>query len=281
MAIDYKALKNGGFMRQKQKDNFSLRLKVVGGNMTTAQLKTVIDVADAYGGGYVHFTSRQGLEIPFIKLADVEAVKTSLKEGGVDTGVCGPRVRTVTACQGSDICPSGCIETTSLAGGISERYFGRQLPHKFKFGITGCQNNCLKAEENDLGVKGGLAVTWLKDSCTLCGVCLKACREKALTLTEDEIILDAQKCNHCGRCAKVCPSDAWRAQPCYLISFGGLFGNRIATGRQLKRAVTTVEEIYSLSDAALDFFDAYGKPSERFRLTIERAGWEAFSRKVG
>ncbi|MFR0781422.1 MAG: hypothetical protein ACLSHP_00200 [Coprococcus sp.] len=28
------------------------------------------------------------------------------------------------------------------------------LPHKFKFGVTGCQNNCLKAEENDVGIKG-------------------------------------------------------------------------------------------------------------------------------
>ena len=30
MAVDYAALKKGGFMRQKQKNNFSLRLQVVG-----------------------------------------------------------------------------------------------------------------------------------------------------------------------------------------------------------------------------------------------------------
>ena len=29
MAVDYAALKAGGFMRQKQKDTFSLRLKVI------------------------------------------------------------------------------------------------------------------------------------------------------------------------------------------------------------------------------------------------------------
>ena len=32
MAVDYATLKKGGFMRQKQKNNFSLRLRVVGGN---------------------------------------------------------------------------------------------------------------------------------------------------------------------------------------------------------------------------------------------------------
>ena len=79
---------------------------------------------------------------------DLQKVKDELKEGGVGTGVCGPRVRTITACQGSEICPSGCIDTYTLAKELDARYFGRELPHKFKFGVTGCQNNCLKAEDN-------------------------------------------------------------------------------------------------------------------------------------
>ena len=36
MSIDYKELKKGGFMRQKQKDCFSMRLKSVGGHFTAA-----------------------------------------------------------------------------------------------------------------------------------------------------------------------------------------------------------------------------------------------------
>ena len=43
------ALKKGGFMRQKQKDNFSMRLKSVGGHFTAAQLATVQQVAEKYG----------------------------------------------------------------------------------------------------------------------------------------------------------------------------------------------------------------------------------------
>ncbi len=66
------------------------------------------------------------------------------------------RVRTVTACQGNTICPSGNIDSYDIAVKLDERYFGRELPHKFKFGVTGCQNNCLKAEENDVGIKGVL-----------------------------------------------------------------------------------------------------------------------------
>ena len=190
--IDYASLKKGGFMRQKQKGFFSLRLQVVGGNLTAENIKTVAEVAEKYGKGYVHMTSRQGIEIPFIRFEDIEEVREKLAEGGVKPGVCGPRVRTITACQGNAVCPSGCIDTYELAKELDAHYFGRELPHKFKFGVTGCQNNCLKAEENDLGVKGGMQVTWVPEKCINCGVCEKACREGAIHCTEQGITIDRE-----------------------------------------------------------------------------------------
>ena len=50
MAVDYATLKKGGFMRQKQKNNFSLRLRVVGGNLTAVQLAAIAEVAEKFGG---------------------------------------------------------------------------------------------------------------------------------------------------------------------------------------------------------------------------------------
>ncbi|MDR3092232.1 MAG: 4Fe-4S binding protein [Clostridiales bacterium] len=276
MAVDYKALKDGGFMRQTQKNHFSLRLKAIGGNFTAEQLSTIAEISKTFGCGQVHLTSRQGIEIPFIKLDDVDKVKAELEAGGVYTGVCGPRVRTVTACQGAEICPSGCIDTYPLALEISDRYFGRELPHKFKFGVTGCMNNCLKAEENDLGIKGGYTIEWIKEACTLCGVCAKACREGAIAQTESEILLDETKCSNCGRCVKSCPFDAWRGEPGYILSFGGTFGNLIAKGEPVLPILRDKDALFRAADAALAFFDKYAKPGERFRVTIERAGWEAF-----
>ncbi|MDR3238765.1 MAG: 4Fe-4S binding protein [Clostridiales bacterium] len=277
---DYKALKSGGFMRQVQKNHFSMRLKVIGGRLTAEQLAVITKISQKYGDGHVHLTSRQGVEIPFIQLEDIDAVKVELQEGGVAIGVCGPRVRTVTACQGSAVCPSGCVDTYPLAAAISERYFGRQLPHKFKFGVTGCMNNCLKAEENDLGVKGGYTIEWKKDACTLCGVCLKACREGALTRTDTAILLDADKCNHCGRCVKSCPFDAWHGEPGYILSFGGTFGNLIAKGEQALPIIRDTETLFRVADAALKFFDEYANPSERFRVAINRAGWDKFKSEM-
>ena len=121
MAVDYATLKKGGFMRQKQKNNFSLRLRVVGGNLTAKQLATIAEVSDKYGEGYVHLTSRQSVEIPFIKLDDIDEVKAALTKGDTEPGVCGPRVRrslTKDISQGSFLTSSSsvspAVRTTAL-----------------------------------------------------------------------------------------------------------------------------------------------------------------------
>ena len=267
-------------MRQTLKGYFSLRLQVVGGNLTAENIKTVSEVAEKYGKGYVHMTSRQGIEIPFIKFDQIEEVKAELAKGGVKPGVCGPRVRTVTACQGNQVCPSGCIDTYSLAKELDEHYFGRDLPHKFKFGVTGCQNNCLKAEENDIGIKGGMEVKCNQDACIKCGVCVKACREGAITLTDDGIVLDASKCNNCGRCVKSCPTEAWEGESGYIVSFGGLFGNKIYKGENIVPIIKDKETLFRVTDAAINFFAENANPGERFRLTLQRLGEEEFRRVI-
>lgn len=280
-AIDYSSLKKGGFMRQKQKGKFSLRLGVVGGNLTAEGLAAVARVAEKYGKGYVHMTSRQGVEIPFIDFNDIEEVKAELAKGGVRPGVCGPRVRTVTACQGCEVCPSGCIDSYGIAVELDKRYFGRELPHKFKFGVTGCQNNCLKAEENDVGVKGGMIVSLAENECIKCGVCEKACRENAITFSEEGgVKLDESKCNNCGRCVKSCPTGAWKGERGYIVSFGGLFGNKIYKGEQIVPIIKDTETLYRVTDAAIGWFEKNANPSERFRFTLQRVGEEDFRKSI-
>lgn len=278
--INYAELKKGGFMKQKQKGFGSLRLKVVGGNLTAENIRTVSEVAEKYGKGYVHMTSRQGIEIPFIKAEQLAEVKEALLKGGVEAGVCGPRVRTVTACQGSEICPSGCIDTYTLAQELDARYFGRELPHKFKFGVTGCKNNCLKAEENDVGIKGGMEVSYAGDKCIGCGVCVKACRDGALTMEGNKVVFDKAKCTNCARCVKSCPVDAWEGTPGYIVSFGGTFGNFIYKGDELVPIITDKDTLFRVTDAAIEYFEENAKPSERFRKTIERLGEDSLKERV-
>ncbi len=280
-SINYSVLKKGGFMRQKQKGYFSLRIQVVGGNMPTEGVMTVANVANKYGHGYIHMTARQGIEIPFIYVDDIEEVKNELAKGGVKPSVCGPRVRTVTACQGNEICSSGCINTQELAREISEKYFGRELPHKFKFGITGCVNNCLKAEENDFGIKGGMKVSYEQANCNKCGICIKSCRSGALSKNEEGFIVrDESKCNNCGRCVKSCPFDSWTGKPGYVVSFGGTFGNNIFKGEEIIPIIEDKETLFRVADATVNFFAQNAKAGERFRATLQRVGEEEFRTKI-
>jgi len=69
-------------MKQVDKDRFSLRLRIVGGQIKAEQLAKVNEIAQKYGAGYIHLTSRQSIEIPYIKLQDIDAVKEELAKAG-------------------------------------------------------------------------------------------------------------------------------------------------------------------------------------------------------
>ncbi|SDZ82415.1 4Fe-4S binding protein [Selenomonas ruminantium] len=282
MAYDYKELKAHGFMQQKQPGCFSMRLKSVGGKFTAAQLQTVQAVAEKFGEGYVHLTSRQGIEIPFIKEQDIEDVKKALAAGGLATGFCGAQVRTITACQGNAVCRSGLIDTARLAEEFAERYAGKMLPHKFKVGFTGCHNNCLKTEENDIGIKGGVKPVWQKDKCKLCGACVKICPRGALTLDREKgkILWDRKKCYFCGKCTKGCKFEAFEKKTGFVVSFGGLYGNRIAIGKKIVPLIYGEDKLRKALDAALDYFEQHANKGERFRNMLDRIGWEEFTQII-
>jgi len=273
--IDYQLLEKSGFMQQAQKDNFILRLGVVGGQIKAEQMLKLAELADRYGQGYVHITSRQNIEIPFIQLEDVDTVKSELAQANLRPGRCGPGVRTITACQGSAVCSNGLIDTTSLANEFESRYHDWKLPHKFKIGITGCRNNCLKAEENDLGIKGAMEPSWNSSACTYCGLCAAVCREQAITVDKHNKKLgyDETACSYCGRCVKACPTAAWSGESGFIIYLGGLLGNQVAIGQQVLPIIFSTDELHQVVEAVLSFFAKHGRPKERFRKTLERVGW--------
>lgn len=42
--------------------------------------------------------------------------------------------------------------------------------------------------------------------CNLCGRCVKECPEKAISITDDKLVLDSAACTGCGICAQKCPT---------------------------------------------------------------------------
>lgn len=280
--IDYKKLKDNCFMRQADKELFSLRLRIAGGKIEAQHLKKVYELAEIYGKGYVHLTSRQSIEIPFIKFEDLEKVKNEMQAAGLRPGFCGARVRTITACQGCTVCQSGLIDSADLAQEFDRLYCGKDVPHKFKIGITGCHNNCLKAEENDLGIKGAVKPAWIQEKCTYCGICQEKCRHSAIRVDRDNKILtyDEAACVNCGKCVKACPCQSWEGKAGFKVYVGGLFGNDIQTGRQAVPLVYAREDLNKIIEAVMEYFREHGKKGERLGKTLNRIGWDGLFQKL-
>ena len=102
----------------------------------------------------------------------------------------------------------------------------------------------------------------------------------ALKMVDGKVELDAEKCNHCGRCVKSCPVDAWEGTPGYIVSFGGTFGNNIYKGEELLPLIPDKETLFRVTDAAITFFEKNANPSERFRKTLQRVGEEDFRKQL-
>ena len=275
---DFKELKKGGMLRQAEAGLFSVRLHVVGGRLTTTQLRAIQEAANRFGRGEIHLTSRQGVEIPHVPQGALAALKESLAPSGVGVGVAGPTVRTVTACQGCHVCPRGVIDSPELAEAVDRELYGKPVPHKFKVGISGCVNNCMKAEENDVGIKGWIDPCWESPACTFCGVCQAVCPAKAISSSGDglALIIDPALCIGCGDCIPSCPTGSMREKSRgYRIFAGGKFGRRPSLGRRILGVMQTKEEAMAAIVAVLDFFRIHGKPGERFGDTLQRTGLPA------
>ena len=99
-------------------------------------------------------------------------------------------------------------------------------------------------------------------------------------MENNEILFDESKCNYCGRCEKSCPTSAWEGENAYIVSFGGLFGNTINKGEAFLPLIKSEEQLYHITDTAIQFFDDNGNAGERFNFTIDRIGRDKFKKEI-
>jgi len=231
--IDLNNLKAGGFIKERGKDLFTVRLRVPGGRMSPGRLKKIAEVAEKFGGAFVHLSVRQSIELININFKDFDAVVAELGEGNQKVASCGARVRVPTACGGCEYNPNGLVDTQKSALEVDEKLFGTPTGHhKFKVGFAGCPFDCPKSATNDVGFQGAIWPALSLDECISCGLCIKSCTEGAIVAGDDgKPVFVSENCTWCGDCVKVCPTEAWKVEKKgYTVRIGGKWGRHPLIG---------------------------------------------------
>ena len=273
LKLDFNLLKSGGFIKQTQKDLFTVRLRCPAGKISSQKLRKAAELAEKYGQGEVHTSVRQSIEIPYVHHQHFEAIAAELKEIDWAIASCGPRIRVPTACGGCTYNPNGLMDSQGMCLEVDKRYFGSATGHhKFKITFAGCPIDCPGARKADLGFMGIIEPKLLEEKCNNCGLCVSSCDEKALTMTNDPPVRVASKCIYCGDCIKVCPTDAMvESRRGWLARVGGKHGKHPIHSYEIAQFVSD-EECYPLIEKTMEWYRANAEGRERIGATIVRLG---------
>jgi len=266
--IDLKNLKAGGFIKERGKDLFTVRLRVPGGRMPVSRLQKIAEVAAKHCQGFVHLSVRQSIELVNVNFKDFDAVVAELGGGEQKVASCGARVRVPTACGGCEYNPNGLVDTQASALEVDEQLFGTDTGHhKFKVGFAGCPFDCPKSATNDVGFQGAIWPELAADECIACGLCAKSCTDGAIAIGDDGKPLFApEKCTWCGDCVKVCPTAAWQSvKRGYTVRIGGKWGRRPLVGT-LYATFLPEDKVVAFISEVLAWYQEKAKGSGRIRI---------------
>ena len=148
-------LMNGVYL---QLHAYMLRIAIPYGTLSSKQLRKLAHVARVHDRGYGHFTTRQNLQLNWIKLSDMPQVLEDLSEAGIHTiQTSGNCVRNVTTDQWGGVAPDE-IEDPRFWAEIVRQWSTLHpefsyLPRKFKIAITGAPHDRAAIKIHDIGLR--------------------------------------------------------------------------------------------------------------------------------
>jgi sulfite reductase beta subunit-like hemoprotein len=147
-----------GTYGQRQEGVYMIRVKIPQGVLDVPQLEALAEIAEKWAGsGVGHVTTRQNIQLHFVKEANAEASLQRLAEVGLTTReACGNSVRNITGCPYAGVSPHEPFDVTPYADATTRHLlrgpFSSALPRKFKIAFGGCCGfDDVQAQINDLG----------------------------------------------------------------------------------------------------------------------------------
>ncbi len=283
---DILQVKARGFLRNRGTDRFSGRVVSVGGIYSADALCAIAECAERFGSGDVIFTSRLSAEIVGIPFEKITEAEQFLQARGLSFGGTGAKIRPITACKGTT-CVFGNINTRAIAEALHKTFYvdmaDVSLPHKFKIGVGGCPNSCMKPSLNDVGIEGHRAARFDREKCRGCRVCAvsTACPSGAIRVVDGKADVDTARCRNCGVCAGKCPFDAFadHSDGYCIITVGGTWGKIRRDGTPLSRPVPT-DEVIPTVEKILLWYRENGYVKERLGATVDRVGMDKLEAAV-
>ncbi|WP_338432590.1 sulfite reductase subunit C [Clostridium tyrobutyricum] len=293
MDINTKQLKKNAFRITKERGKTAIRIRVPGGYLKAKYFTVLQKVAEQYGNGTVHMTTRQGFEIPGIDMKDIPVINKiiqpvieglEINQKSPGNGYPASGTRNVCACIGNRVCTFANYDTTVFAKKIEKAIFPND--RHVKIALTGCPNDCIKSRMHDFGIMGMTEPQYDRYRCIGCRACVNNCRKRsadALTFKDFKVIRDPEKCIGCGECIGKCPTGAWTrsSEKYYNLFIMGRTGKK--NPRLSQNFIKWIDEesiikiILNTYDYIEDYIDENAPGGkEHIGYIVDRTGYQKF-----
>jgi len=153
--------------RGGQESYFMMRLTNCGGVLEPGQLRAIGEVARDYargpvenpefGNGWIDFTTRQSIQLHWLKLEDIPEIWEKLEAVGVSSrSAGGDTMRNISGCPVAGKADE-YVESRELLDEIQAGIRGDDalcnMPRKFNISVSGCRQGCAQDSINDVGLE--------------------------------------------------------------------------------------------------------------------------------
>jgi len=284
----------------------SLRLLgVPGGFLSAKLLRGLADLADRYGDGHLRWTTAGSIEFWARRERLLEAAAAA-NDLGMDVGSTGDDVRCLSACPGSYRCDLALVNAPDIAYALGRATIDDQqypgLPNKVKTGVSGCPNDCVRAQmQKDhafVGVFRGsprvdheMMAWWLREGRGMAAAAgttppvdleflVERCPASAIEKSGDSVEIDPALCRRCMMCINKCPAIRPSGERGLAWVVGGKYGHRGSNGPMVGFALASFIpavppdylEVVEIYKRFLDLYADYGRRKERVGDMVVRLG---------
>src|SRR5438552_2183972 len=147
----------GLFLRTPTPGFFMIRVRIPGGRTASYQMRALAEIAATHGNQLLDLTTRQQVQLRHIRIEHVPTIFAKMEEVGLNSMQTGmDNVRNILTCPVAGLNPDELLDAMPVVKALTQEIlYNRKytnLPRKYNVAVTGCPDNCLHTETQDLAL---------------------------------------------------------------------------------------------------------------------------------